>query len=77
MSKVHIANCKKCGKEIEINPATLSDFKVVKDNQNERWALNEREINEQETVQTALESVFSNNKDKLLNDKKSNDKHKS
>lgn len=63
LSKVHIANCKKCGKEIEINPATLSDFKVVKDNQNERWALNEREINEQETVQTALESVFSNSDD--------------
>ena len=77
LSKVHIANCKKCGKEIEINPATLSDFKVVKDNQNERWALNEREINEQETVQTALESVFSNSDDQAPTKEKSNDKRKS
>ena len=77
LSKVHIANCKKCGKEIEINPATLSEFKVVKDNQNERWALNEREINEKETVQTALESVFSNSDDQAPTKEKSNDKRKS
>ncbi|MGN0902101.1 MAG: hypothetical protein ACI4M9_02340, partial [Succinivibrio sp.] len=63
LSKVHIANCKACGKEIEINPATFSDFKVVKDNQNERWTLNEREINIKETVQTAIESAFSDTND--------------
>ncbi|MGN1280526.1 MAG: hypothetical protein ACI4UM_01290, partial [Succinivibrio sp.] len=76
LSKVHIANCKACGKEIEINPATFSDFKVVKDNQNERWTLNEREINIKETVQTAIESAFSDTNDEDLTEEKANDKRK-